>query len=138
MLNTRPAPHFGESHYPTILRRVKQSLELQIFGVYVCGTVFGYLMRWPERAFSVPLACLSDFLRSVCLEHAPQAEVELQRCLSILDLLTEIWPMSSCWHGNLLDSLSQARASEADASFRITALLEQSKDKIVSFLAHYL
>ncbi|ORY81760.1 hypothetical protein BCR35DRAFT_352269 [Leucosporidium creatinivorum] len=90
-----------------------------IFGVYVSGTVFGYLCRWPD----------------LCWELAGQARPSLGRCLSILDLLKDIWPMASCWRDDLLELYSQ-EAGESGAGFRITAILEQMKNHFDGIYRH--
>ncbi|KAI5476187.1 hypothetical protein MNV49_000348 [Pseudohyphozyma bogoriensis] len=89
-----------------------------IFAIYVVGTVFSYLSRWPK----------------FCPELASQAAPKLQSCLHVLSELREVWPMADCWHDVLFNSV--AESTNASKGFKAAALLDQSRDKIDGIYRH--
>ncbi|WRT70425.1 uncharacterized protein IL334_007423 [Kwoniella shivajii] len=52
---------------------------IMVFGVYMCGNVFSYLRKWPER----------------------------KRCVDILAQLADSWPLASRWHTALESAASR-------------------------------
>jgi hypothetical protein len=91
-------------------------------------------------------ADLTLFRPSLCPEYAPKAETMLLRCIEILGLLREAWPVSERWHRALLQlvipppgtssaGLNVSAHHAQDLDKRVSRLLEVSHHRILTLIS---
>lgn len=99
---------------------------MQVFCIYVCGSVAIYLCKWPQRSYIIGAffkCCPYPILtRAVYPRSTFDAHTAVKQCLHLLEKLRSNWPMALRWEKTLKKEATDAFSQEPGRPPRPTAM----------------